>query len=56
MTFKQYAEKQRKAIKMSGRTPVKAILDAGGNCIYCGEAGRCPGYHVGPAVTQKRHV
>ena len=24
----------------------KAIFNDAGNCIFCGEAGRCPGWHT----------
>jgi len=36
----------RASIKRQGMQPIRAIDDRAGNCIFCGEAGRCPGYHA----------
>ena len=30
----------------TGRQPHAAIEDHAGNCLVCGEAGRCPGWHL----------
>ena len=46
MTQKQYYAKMKKEILRSGCIPVKAIQDEAGNCIICGECGRCPGWHT----------
>lgn len=32
-------------VRASGRLPVPAREDPAGNCLACGEAGRCPGWH-----------
>jgi hypothetical protein len=40
-----YAKVKRELIK-AGKYPVKAISDYAGNCLICGEAGRCPGWHT----------
>jgi len=29
-----------------GYKPLKAKYDNAGNCILCGESGRCPGWHL----------
>jgi hypothetical protein len=42
----QYLADQRKKIAGMGLTPVKATYDRAGNCVFCGEAGRCPGWHT----------
>jgi hypothetical protein len=31
---------------MNGHEAIPAKYDDGGNCLYCGESGRCPGYHT----------
>lgn len=36
----------RRCIKYADETPVRAVYDKGKNCIYCGESGRCPGWHA----------
>jgi len=33
-------------LKAAGENPQPAVEDRGGNCIICGEAGRCPGWHT----------
>ncbi len=30
----------------TGQQPHAAIEDHAGNCLVCGEAGRCPGWHL----------
>ena len=36
--------------ELEKRGPVaKAEYDAGGNCLYCGECGRCAGWHLAGA-------
>lgn len=43
-------ESFRRAVRMelrncTGVDPVRAVYDGAGNCVICGEAGRCPGWH-----------
>lgn len=45
MTRSKYFAKVKKQLLREGIIPIKAVYDAGGNCMYCGEAGRCPGWH-----------
>jgi hypothetical protein len=46
MTRSQFFTKQKGILLKSGKIPVKAIYDKAGNCIICGECGRCPGWHT----------
>lgn len=41
-----YQRAIRSAILRHRWTPVQAEYTAAGNCVFCGEAGRCPGWHV----------
>ena len=43
---KAHVEQNRRAILNAGCMPIKSIQDEAGNCIFCGECGRCPGYHT----------
>ena len=43
---KAHAAAVRRALSVAGLRPRKVTYDAGGNCLTCGEAGRCPGYHA----------
>lgn len=36
----------KRRLLTAGYTPFKAVVDYAGNCVYCGEAGRCPGWHI----------
>jgi len=48
MTYKSrtaYTAAQKRAIIKAGKTPVQAEYNSAGNCIYCNESGRCPGWH-----------
>jgi len=36
----------RTAIETAGYRAVSPKEDKAGNCVVCGEAGRCPGYHA----------
>ena len=45
-TRTQYNAKVRRSLIGSGKTPIKATYDDDGNCMVCGEAGRCPGWHT----------
>lgn len=42
----------RKEIAAMGHVFVPAHHDEAGNCIYCGEAGRCPGVHAKIEIVQ----
>lgn len=41
-----YANRNKRAIEKAGYTPVKPHYDKAGNCVICGEAGRCPSWHT----------
>lgn len=45
-TAAQYRAHVRKTIIRAGYTPVAATYDQAGNCLTCGECGRCPGWHT----------
>ena len=45
MSHEKYAEIRKQEILDRFETPVKAIYDEAGNCTFCGESGRCAGYH-----------
>jgi len=51
MTRAQYISQVKRKLLAQGYQPVRAIYDAGGNCVICGEAGRCPGWH-----TERQHA
>lgn len=36
----------KRRLEFEGFKPLKALTDEAGNCVICGEAGRCPGYHT----------
>ena len=38
--------RNRQAIMAASGSAVRAECDEAGNCIICGEAGRCPGWHT----------
>ena len=40
-----YAAQVKAEIIRAGERPQIARYDDAGNCAYCGEAGRCPGWH-----------
>lgn len=42
----------RAEIRRRSLVPVAARWDGAGNCVICGEAGRCPGWHT-PAEAQR---
>lgn len=46
MTRQQYFARNRREILKRGLVPVKARWDENGDCLICGEAGRCPGWHT----------
>lgn len=37
---------KRQLERQYGAPPVKAVYDLAGNCMHCGECGRCPGWHI----------
>ena len=43
-----YLKATHKALSRKGYALQSAEYDAGGNCTECGEAGRCPGWHIAP--------
>ncbi len=45
-TPKQYQREVYRAIVRSGYLARLADYDNEGNCVICGEAGRCPGWHI----------
>jgi len=45
-TRQQYAWVFRGRIISLGYKARKAVRGWDGNCLICGEAGRCPGYHI----------
>jgi hypothetical protein len=45
-TREEHQEKVKQEILAAGKVPIQAIYDAGKNCLLCGEAGRCPGWHT----------
>ena len=46
-----YFRAVKKRILAMGLKPVRAKYDEFGDCLMCGESGRCPGYH--PSVESK---
>ena len=46
MPFSQWCKRWKHALELAGYVPFKAVKDYAGNCVYCGEAGRCPGWHI----------
>ncbi len=36
----------RSVVMAATGSAVRAEYDEAGNCIFCGEAGRCPGWHT----------
>ena len=42
---------RRWIVRKTGRQPVAATEDAAGNCLVCGESGRCPGWHTAEEAT-----
>lgn len=43
-----YYKAVKRAFSKYGITPARAAYDAEGNCLQCGECGRCPGWHLPP--------
>jgi hypothetical protein len=44
-TYEAYVRSVKRDLLRRGLKPIKAVFDNAGNCIACGEAGRCPGFH-----------
>lgn len=49
-TQKQYQDAIRRMILKAGKIAFKAIEDGEGNCLTCGESGRCPGWHTNEGI------
>lgn len=47
-TRSSYVKAAHKALTRKGYEATPAAYDPGGNCLECGEAGRCPGWHITP--------
>lgn len=45
-TCAAFYARNRSAIMEATGSAVRAELDTRGNCIFCGESGRCPGWHT----------
>lgn len=52
MTYRTYASRAghkaavfRACVRLTGCEPLTAKTDSAGNCVVCGEAGRCCGLH-----------
>lgn len=41
-----YFRRNRKILERAGFIATKARFDEAGNCLICGEAGECPGWHI----------
>lgn len=48
---KAYTAHVRRLLKGNGFPVVSARYDLQGNCLLCGESGRCPGVHIAPMET-----
>jgi hypothetical protein len=44
--FVRYNERAIAALHLPGVASIKSMEDSAGNCLICGEAGRCPGVHA----------
>lgn len=44
-SFSQFTGQVKRALERQGIKPIPTVRDAGNNCVYCGECGRCPGVH-----------
>ncbi|MCU0601603.1 MAG: hypothetical protein MUC33_02920 [Desulfobacterales bacterium] len=42
----EFQRRVHRAIREAGHKPVRAQYNQAGNCTICGEAGRCPGWHL----------
>jgi len=36
----------KRELERFGEIPIRAQFDPAGWCLFCGEGGRCPGYHA----------
>ena len=45
-TEKRFTQQVRRTFLKAGYRPFKAVYDKAGNCVSCGESGRCPGWHI----------
>lgn len=55
-SFRAYSRWVKRILEINGHVPIKAKFDAGGNCLFCGEAGRCPGYHTEEETTAAKQL
>lgn len=46
MTQAEYHDRVRRHILSRGEMAFKAVEGRDGNCLNCGESGRCPGWHT----------
>ncbi len=53
-TFAEFTTNTKRDIIAKGLTPRPAVTDIHGNCVYCGEAGRCPGWHTPTEVAKAK--
>lgn len=52
-SFEAYSLAVKRFFKKRGFQVQKAIYDSSGDCIYCGECGRCPGVHIKQPIRWK---
>ena len=45
-TQDNWQRRWKRRLEQAGYVPFRAVVDYTGNCVYCGEAGRCPGWHI----------
>ena len=45
-TLQTWQRRWKRTLERAGYVSFKAVGDYAGNCVYCGEAGRCPGWHI----------
>jgi hypothetical protein len=45
-TCAAYRARNHDAVMAATGSAVRAEFDQGGNCLFCGESGRCPGWHT----------
>lgn len=53
-TCAAFYERNKRAIIAATGQAVPAEFDGAGNCVICGEAGRCPGWHTVDEADQMR--
>ena len=45
-TRKAWQRQWKRRLVRTGSVPFPAVIDYAGNCVYCGEVSRCPGWHI----------